>query len=628
MKKLLAVVLVFLLVIPGAVYSKGYFNPYPLSVKTQNSLCSFASLGAYGFNMPLLYASDEPELLPLRPIPMPLDATEEPFRFLDDQMFMLLSFIISPFTEYELDEETMEVTMTNRNGNTLVFTIEEADGFINDGAVWVPFDFYINYLSEFIFARYVAPRVDRINLTLWDEENFADIRGISHTTDMPHGEIAVYYIRFMSEYLPGRSPFSYAELDAAIWIVEELLAMGHNFDNIKVQEFTYWDINEYYDIWVWWDIVTWPNMLGEGLLREDRVSQNVVLTLPGVSEKMIIVGAHYDSLAYPGASDNASGTALLLESAFRMLELDHYYTIVYVFFGAEEVGLIGAHYFYAKLSEEQRDNIVLMINADVLIEGPYMIYGAGALPRLEDGEEIEYLRELVIYETIQMMNRWNEEFLEQMERTREQLIYELEQRREQIIYEFDEIPVFHWDELEIFEGASEVIIHRHFIFGDYEDAYDFVFVPFDWFDADVFSFEPDFEWMQDLPDSEVLARAFAFGIIPTALDVYALRVSEIAAELSLSHDFELISIPEAIKLSSDQLVFLNAGFTVVMLAGFERVANVDRPGFLSLRDEFTLTILHSPQDEFYYIEDRWPGMMLNNLRGFGLLLEGILTAWQ
>ena len=551
----------------------------------------------------LAHASDEPEYAPTEtPIYVaaePVDDEWEWSRHFEDEWLWNLNLIIEGLGVLIFNEETSEVIVTNRPGDSLSFIIYEAGGFYEDGMIWLPPDFIIEFIDPLIFVRYVAPRVPRIDLTIWNAENFADVREIAHTTDLPHGEIGTYYVRFMSEYLPGRSPFSYAELDAAIWLVEELLAMGHDFDNIEVQEFTYWDLFEYYEISVWWNAVTWSSMIGEDrehLLREDRVSQNVVLTLPGQSERKIIIGAHYDSLMYPGASDNASGTALLLESALRMLELDHYYTIVYVFFGAEEVGLVGAHYFYALLSESERNNIVMMINADVLIEGPYLVYGAGGMPVIEDEEYLQNLRIRLIDTLVEMVNTRNEEWREQMQLMEDEI------------------------QIEIFEDEHDYIAGEYVL---YEVLFDVLI--FDEFAPEDVTAE-DFYWILDLPASSVVSWAFDSGLIDIDMDEYALMVSNIAAELNSQHDFELITVPENIGLSSDQLVFLNAGHTVVMLAGFERLDNVEYPGFFIFQDEFTMTVLHSPQDEFYYIEARWPGMIFNNMRGFGLLLEGILTA--
>jgi len=194
---------------------------------------------------------------------------------------------------------------------------------------------------------------------------------ISPFVHIPHGELALQYIFFLNDYLPERIAFSYRELDAAAWIVEELLAMGYAESQIEVQTFTRKEASlssrardplHFFPI-------------GGHTLRP--YSQNVILTVPGQSEHTIIVGAHYDSLLYPGASDNASGVALLLESAARMRYLDSYYTIVYIFFGAEEVWWVGAYVYLDRLSEPDADNIILMVNADVLLDGDTLIYAAG-----------------------------------------------------------------------------------------------------------------------------------------------------------------------------------------------------------------------------------------------------------
>jgi len=208
--------------------------------------------------------------------------------------------------------------------------------------------------------------------TPWDEENFADVAvPLYLSDDTPYGALAIQHIQYMNDNLYGRKPFSYREKEAATWLVETLLAMGHPWENICVQEFPVDHQGR------------WNTLMNSSGFRSDfafryttQLSQNIVLTIPGQSERKIIVGAHYDSYPTPGASDNASGVGLLLESAQRMQYVDHYYTIVYVFFGAEEVGLQGSLYFADNLTEEQSDQIVMMINADVLFEGPYLFYSA------------------------------------------------------------------------------------------------------------------------------------------------------------------------------------------------------------------------------------------------------------
>ena len=399
---------------------------------------------------------------------------------------------------------------------------------------------------------------------VWDFENFADVREASFYTGLPHGYIAVGFIEYMSDNFAGRSPFTYRERETAVWIIEELLAMGHDWENISVQEFTYEELIER-DIGVImpprWDLISSVTILGAERfyqLRQDRGSQNVILTMPGQSESKIIVGAHYDSVPYPGASDNASGVALLLESAQRMMEIDHYHTIVYVFFGAEEVGLFGAYIYYYSLTAEEHGNVVMMINADVLIEGPYIIYGTGTAPQFDD------------------------------------------------------------DTAEIVAGALvELFVGRTFeAVGDVFSAEYFE----EWTVNLTEHFAANPEW--------TVIQGLREGLVDTVETDTSLRVDAIAAELNYAHDFELLAIPEGIAFPSDNLAFFMSHTVVnlVGLERVENIDGERIPMGNQIHNDFAATILHSPLDEFNHIEYLWPGMMLANMNAFGLFIEAILTA--
>jgi len=198
-------------------------------------------------------------------------------------------------------------------------------------------------------------------------------------TDTPHGYLGHWYVRHISTYLPSRVPFTYRELDAALWLKQMLYAKGFDDCQVQVQTFSHYSVSG------------WEDYFGLGIsglysVKQQgwhdghevrRYSQNIIVTIPGQSTQTIIIGAHYDSLRYSGTSDNASGTALLMENAQRMLAKDNYYTLIYVFFGAHEIGMLGTFYFYDSLSQEERDSIVLYINADVLIEGPALAISSG-----------------------------------------------------------------------------------------------------------------------------------------------------------------------------------------------------------------------------------------------------------
>lgn len=92
---------------------------------------------------------------------------------------------------------------------------------------------------------------------------------------------------------------------------------------------------------------------------------NVVGTKLGLlyPNEEFIIGAHYDTVSNPGADDNASGVALVLEAARILAPYDSDYTIRFVAFSMEEVGLVGSE---AYVDAHFMDNILGMISADMV----------------------------------------------------------------------------------------------------------------------------------------------------------------------------------------------------------------------------------------------------------------------
>lgn len=108
----------------------------------------------------------------------------------------------------------------------------------------------------------------------------------------------------------------------------------------------------------------------------DGGADNVVAVFHGSArpERLHVIGAHYDSVSRagstapaPGADDNASGTATLLEAARALAEsgLRPAETILFVAFAAEEQGRRGSIAFVAEL-ESQGATVVDMICMDVI----------------------------------------------------------------------------------------------------------------------------------------------------------------------------------------------------------------------------------------------------------------------
>jgi len=84
-------------------------------------------------------------------------------------------------------------------------------------------------------------------------------------------------------------------------------------------------------------------------------SKNIVACIEGsdsvLKKEYIIICAHFDHVGvekgriHPGANDNASGVAAVLSLANKFLRNPTKRSILIIFFGAEEKGLLGSHYF-------------------------------------------------------------------------------------------------------------------------------------------------------------------------------------------------------------------------------------------------------------------------------------------
>jgi len=103
---------------------------------------------------------------------------------------------------------------------------------------------------------------------------------------------------------------------------------------------------------------------------EQRTGRNVVAHRAGASGRTVVVGAHYDSVPNgPGANDNGSGTAVLLETARVMAGRPYPHTLELVAFDGEELGLLVSRFYVEQLSPAERQALVGMIDLDMLSVG-------------------------------------------------------------------------------------------------------------------------------------------------------------------------------------------------------------------------------------------------------------------
>ena len=107
----------------------------------------------------------------------------------------------------------------------------------------------------------------------------------------------------------------------------------------------------------------------ESFTYNGRTGWNVVATQTGTlyPEQQYLLGGHYDSANNPGADDNASGVAAMLESARILSQYPSEYTIKYISFDMEELGLIGAS---AYVNAHAGAQILGMISADMIAYDP------------------------------------------------------------------------------------------------------------------------------------------------------------------------------------------------------------------------------------------------------------------
>ncbi len=111
-------------------------------------------------------------------------------------------------------------------------------------------------------------------------------------------------------------------------------------------------------------------------VTEPTILTNVVATLKGTTnpERVYVVSGHYDSMCSspsdakcdaPGANDDASGTAAVIEMARVMSKRKFDATIVFMTVPGEEQGLLGATYFAEQAKINQMD-IEAMFTNDII----------------------------------------------------------------------------------------------------------------------------------------------------------------------------------------------------------------------------------------------------------------------
>ena len=112
-----------------------------------------------------------------------------------------------------------------------------------------------------------------------------------------------------------------------------------------------------------------------GTFTDRFLPQVIAETKSGDPNHVVIVGGHLDSVpAGPGINDDGSGTAALLTMAQELAKKGNRprQKVRFMWFGAEENGLVGSSYYAAQLSQAEVDKVDVMLDYDMLASANYI----------------------------------------------------------------------------------------------------------------------------------------------------------------------------------------------------------------------------------------------------------------
>jgi len=111
-----------------------------------------------------------------------------------------------------------------------------------------------------------------------------------------------------------------------------------------------------------------------GIHDPNRDDYNVIAeSRGGDPDHVLVVDAHLDAIYGAGMLDNASGSATILDIAQKMKNVNPRNKLRFIWFGGEELGLLGSHYYVDNLSPTELSRIRYDLDADVTATPNYII---------------------------------------------------------------------------------------------------------------------------------------------------------------------------------------------------------------------------------------------------------------
>jgi len=110
------------------------------------------------------------------------------------------------------------------------------------------------------------------------------------------------------------------------------------------------------------------------VIDPNRTDWNVIADSKGGDKNhVVVVDAHLDAIYGAGMLDNASGSATILDIAEQMKNVTPRNKLRFIWFGGEELGLLGSSFYVNDLTKTQLSHIGYDLDADVTATPNYLI---------------------------------------------------------------------------------------------------------------------------------------------------------------------------------------------------------------------------------------------------------------
>jgi hypothetical protein len=112
----------------------------------------------------------------------------------------------------------------------------------------------------------------------------------------------------------------------------------------------------------------------DGIVDPNRLDWNVIADSKGGDKNhVVVVDAHLDAIYGAGMLDNASGSTTILDIAQKMKNVTPRNKLRFIWFGGEELGLLGSQYYVSTLPSNELSHIGYDLDADVTATPNYTL---------------------------------------------------------------------------------------------------------------------------------------------------------------------------------------------------------------------------------------------------------------